>query len=114
SGRAVHYACGERFWLTPELGTRHAPDGGTAHQTPIVGELNYAYVRVRNRGTQPASGVVVRGHHCRPAVGLVWPDDWTPMTTPAVTLPRSIAPGGQIIVGPPEWTPQLPGHASPP
>jgi len=109
-GRAGQYAYAERFWHTTEVWNRHAPDGGTAHQTPIVGELNYTYVRVRNRGTQPASGVVVRGHHCRPAVGLVWPDDWTPMTTAAVTLPGSIAPGGQIIVGPLEWTPQVAGH----
>jgi len=80
------------------------------HQTPIVGQTNYAYVHVSNRGTQPASGVVVSGYHCKPSTGLLWPDDWQAMTTASISVPGTIAPGATVLVGPFEWTPTAIGH----
>jgi hypothetical protein len=68
-----------------------------------------AYVRVKNRGTTPATNVTVRGWHCRPSAGLVWPDDWKPMTTTARTI-ASLPSGSQTIVGPFEWHPWVTGH----
>jgi hypothetical protein len=76
----------------------------------VVGKRNYAYARVRNRGTNPATGLVVRGYHCRPAAGLVWPDDWKPMHTASIAVGGSIATGGETVVGPFEWTPTHRGH----
>jgi hypothetical protein len=75
-----------------------------------VDRTNHAYVRIKNRGTQAAFGVVVHGHHCRPTAGLVWPDDLKPMTTASLAVPGSIPPGGQIIVGPFDWRPEYRGH----
>ena len=46
------------------------------HQEPIVGQTNFAYVRIKNRGTQAATNVVVKGFHALPGVGLVYPTDW--------------------------------------
>jgi hypothetical protein len=34
----------------PSVWNRLAPDGGSAHQEPIAGVPNYAYVKVKNRG----------------------------------------------------------------
>jgi zinc metalloprotease ZmpB len=99
----------QKFWETTDVWNRHHPDGKLEHQTPIVGKANYAYVRVKNRGTNAAGNVTVRGWHCRPSAGLVWPDDWTPMTTPS-RLIASLPPGGQTIVGPFEWYPWFTGH----
>jgi hypothetical protein len=40
------------------------------------GQTNFAYVRIKNRGTQAATNVVVKGFHALPGVGLVFPTDW--------------------------------------
>ena len=99
----------QRFWETTDIWNRHHPDGQAAHQTPIVGHANHAYVVVKNRGTQAANNVTVRGWHCRPSAGLVWPDDWKPMTTASLTTPN-VPSGGQVVVGPFEWHPDHHGH----
>jgi zinc metalloprotease ZmpB len=99
----------QKFWETTDVWNRHEPDGKLEHQTPIVGRNNYAYVRVKNRGTTTAANVTVRGWHCRPSAGLVWPDDWKPMTTASRTI-ASLPSGGQTIVGPFEWRPWVTGH----
>src|SRR5206468_10985081 len=61
-------------------------------------------------GTQQANNVVVRGFHCRPSTGLLWPSDWQAMTTVQLTVAGGIASGGQVVVGPFEWTPTVIGH----
>ncbi len=108
-GPANQYPYLQRFWETTDIWNRHEPDGHLEHQTPIVGRPNYAYARVKNRGTLAATNVVVHGWHCRPSAGLVWPDDWKPMTT-ASRLIASLPSGGQVVVGPFDWHPEVPGH----
>ncbi|HWE13234.1 MAG TPA: hypothetical protein VG365_06975 [Solirubrobacteraceae bacterium] len=100
----------QRFWETTEVWNRRHPDAHHKHQTPIVGERNYAYLIVRNRGTQAASGVRIHGYHCRPAAGLVWPDDFKPMTTDVIDVPGTIPAGADVVVGPLEWKPEHRGH----
>jgi zinc metalloprotease ZmpB len=109
-GRGGQYPYQPVFWENTDIWNRLAADAGTTHQTPIVGVPNFGYVQIKNRGTQPASGAVVSGYHCRPSAGLTWPDDWQAMTTASVAVPGSIAAGGSVIVGPFEWTPSEIGH----
>ncbi len=109
-GPADQYPYLQRFWETTQIWNRLEPDGHAEHQTPVIGKTNYAYVRIHNRGTQAASGVTVRGYHCRPSAGLVWPDDWKPMATPSLAVPGTIPSGGQVLVGPFEWEPRYRGH----
>jgi zinc metalloprotease ZmpB len=107
------YAYQEDFWENTNIWNLLSPDPSTTsadHQTPIVGQTNYAYVYVSNRGTQPASNAVVSGYHCRPSAGLLWPDDWQAMTTASITVPGPIAPGQTVLVGPFQWTPTAVGH----
>ena len=51
---------------------------------------NFAYVRIKNRGTAPIAAIDVRGYHSKPMTGLIWPADWAPMTTPLITVPRDL------------------------
>ena len=99
----------QKFWETTDIWNRHHPDGHLEHQTPIVGRRNHAYVRVKNRGGFAASNVVVNGWHCEPAAGLVWPDDFKPMTTASLVIP-SLPVGSAVVVGPFDWRPETPGH----
>ncbi len=101
----VHWDCRDiwnRLSVTPG-------GGGGVHQTPVVGQTNFAYVKVKNRGTQAANDVVVRGYSANPGAGLSWPGDWKPMLTPKITV-ASIPSGGEVIVGPFKWKPAVVGH----
>lgn len=108
-GRDGTYEYRRNFWNSPGVWNRTDSDGGTAHQTPILDQTNYLYVRVRNRGTETATGVSVKAYHCRPSTGLVWPDDWQAAATAELSGP-DVAPGGEEVVGPFEWTPEVEGH----
>lgn len=101
----AHWNC-QDIWNRTTVGA-----GGSAHENPIVGQVNYAYVRIKNRGTQLATNVVVKGFHCLPGVGLVYPDDWNPMITPQLSAPNLAANDMTgIVVGPFQWTPSQVGH----
>ncbi|MFP4625780.1 MAG: hypothetical protein ACLFNI_04205 [Natronomonas sp.] len=108
-GRSGEYDFLQRFWSTTDLWNRLDSDGGTDHETPVTGQTNYLYVRVKNRGQTTADDVTVRAFRCRPGAGLVWPDDWQAMTTAELST-GSIPTGGTAIVGPFEWTPVEVGH----
>jgi zinc metalloprotease ZmpB len=109
-GPAGQFPYLQKFWETTDIWNRIHPDGNAEHQTPLMRHVNHAYVKIKNRGTKTANGIVVRGYHCRPSAGLVWPDDLRPMKTLTFTIPGSIPPGGQVIAGPFEWKPNFSGH----
>ena len=101
----VHWECKDiwnRLSATPG-------GGGGVHETPIVGRTNFAYVRVKNRGTAAATNVAVRGYSADPGAGLSWPGDWKPMITPQLNV-ANIPSGGEVIVGPFRWKPAVVGH----
>jgi hypothetical protein len=101
----VHWNCTD-IWNRRTIGA-----GGGVHEEPVVGQINYAYVRIKNRGTQAATGVVVKGFHCLPGVGLTFPTDWLPMATAQLAGPN-LAAGDMVgqIVGPFKWIPSQVGH----
>jgi hypothetical protein len=100
-----HWSCTD-IWNRVSIGA-----GGGVHQEPIVGHTNFAYVRIKNRGTQAANNVVVKGFHALPGVGLVYPTDWTPMATPQLAAPNLAANDAVgVVVGPFRWVPSQVGH----
>src|SRR5215208_5185606 len=101
----VHWECRD-IWNRLSAGMG---GGGGVHETPIVGRTNFAYVRAKNRGTQAATNVLVRGYSANPGAGLTWPGDWTPMLTPQLSV-ANIPSGGDVIVGPFRWIPRNVGH----
>lgn len=109
-GRHGEYGYQAVFWESPDMWVRRAPDGGTTHQEPIVGQPAYMYVRVKNRGLQAANNVIVKAYHCNPGTGLAWPDHWSPMDTPQLAAPGPVAPAGNTVLGPFVWTPTTYGH----
>lgn len=107
-GRAGHYDFQYVHWHTTTIWNRRAADGGTTHEEPALGESNYMYVRVKNRGTQAATNVIVRGFHCLPGAGLLWPNDFKAMITPQIAVGGLGANDSEEqIVGPFEWTPNI-------
>ena len=104
-GRGGEYEYLPVHWETEAIWNRRVADGLEGHQEPTIG-TNYAYVKIKNRGTDEAENVVVKGFHCMPLAGVVWPDDLQPMTTPelsAGTLQANNA--EEKVIGPFAWTP---------
>jgi hypothetical protein len=110
-GRNGEYQYQAHYWSCQAIWNRRANDGGTAHQEPVTGTTNFAYVKIKNRGTETATGVTVKAFHCKPSAGLVYPDDWQPMITPELPAP-DVPPNStsEIAVGPFEWEPSQVGH----
>lgn len=105
-GRGGEYQYLQYHWECPSIWNRRAPDGGLAHEAPKEGVTNYAYVKIKNRGTAQAKNVKVRGYHSKPACGVAWPHDLQPMATAelaAGTLNGNNA--QEKVVGPFEWVP---------
>ena len=111
-GRHGEYQFQPNHWSCTDIWNRRTSGaGGGVHQEPVVGQTNYAYVRIKNRGTTKAKAVVVKGFHCLPGVGLTFPNDWTPMTTAQLAAP-DLAAGDMVgkVVGPFKWKPSQVGH----
>ena len=110
-GRGGEYQYQPVHWNTTTIWNRHNQGQAPAHQEPKLGKKNYAWVKIKNRGTQTATNVVVRGYHTKPGAGLLWPTDFEPLTTAQINV-GSVGPNNtdEQIVGPFEWTPNINGY----
>ena len=105
-GRGGEYQFQPVHWANTSIWNRRIADGGLVHQEPALTETNYAYVKIKNRGTSIANNVVVKGYHCKPSAGVRWPTDFQAFTTPQLNA-GTVNPNNteEKIVGPFEWTP---------
>ena len=105
-GRAGEYEYEPEYWAATTIWNRRSADGLNGHQEPAVGQTNFAYVKIKNWGTSVANDVVVKGYHCKPSAGLLWPNDLQPLTTPQLPA-GTLRPDNaeEKTVGPFEWTP---------
>jgi hypothetical protein len=105
-GRAGEYEFQHVHWHTTTIWNRRAADGIDAHQEPELGSTNYAYVKIKNRGTSQATNVVVYGYHTKPGAGLNWPGDFEAFSTASINVGTLNANNSEEkIIGPFEWTP---------
>jgi hypothetical protein len=70
-------------WVSPDIkvfsATLASPDADfdpTPAESPIFGQDNYVYVRVRNRGLQTSGLTTVSLYYADPATSLIFPSDW--------------------------------------
>jgi hypothetical protein len=110
-GRGGEYTYQPDFSATTSIWNRRADDSGTEHQDPVLGETNFAYVIIKNRGTEPATDVTVQGFHADADADLVYPTSWEPMATASLTAP-TVAPNStaEVVVGPFTWVPRHAGQ----
>jgi hypothetical protein len=104
-GRDGEYQFTGDFANCPAIWNRLANDGAEGHQAPAPNLVNYAYVKIKNRGSQPATSVAVQAFQSSSRASRIYPDDWVPMRTPRLRA-RDVAPhSSELIVGPFEWIP---------
>ncbi len=105
-GRHGEYRYQSNYWSCPAIWNRRRDDRGAAHETPQSGVTNYAYVKIKNRGLQRATKVLVRAYHAPASAKLSFPGGWRPMQTArraaADVPPHSSA---EVLVGPFAWVP---------
>lgn len=107
-GRAGEYPYQPVHWHTTTIWNRRNPDGLAGHEEPLLGATNYVYVKIKNRGTQQATGVEVRGYHTKPGAGLSWPADFDPLTTAQISVGTLNANNSEEkTVGPFHWAPNI-------
>ncbi len=106
------------MWISDDIWVRNSPDGLTNqdHQNPNGEQLNYVYVRVRNRacpGTGSQSGTL-KLYWAKASSSLSWPAPWDgSVTAPALmgeligSQPVTVAGGSQQILSF-NWTPPDP------
>lgn len=96
------------FTEQSEIWNRMAADGALTNETPMIGVTNYAYFRIGNRGTQPASGITIKGFQSRIPNPAIWPTDWKNLnsTSTVITLPTIVNPESHLVIGPFAWVPQ--------
>ncbi len=109
-GRKGEYEYSEDICDTLDIWNRQQPDNGNDNQMPIVGEINYAYVIVRNRGQENTGSIEVKGFKNTPQccskakADLCWPLDFIELQKP-VLHHQDIQAGDYEIIGPFEWVP---------
>ncbi len=97
---------GETWWSSEDLWVRNQEDGMVQHQNPQAGKTNHVYVRVRNRGNAPSTGVEVDVYFAAGAASIAWPSGWAFIGTTSV---GTVGPGAQVIKSVP-WQPTSGGH----
>lgn len=114
-GRNGEYGYLDDFCHSLEIWNRNCADGDPAHQQPIPGIDNYAYVIVRNRGTKPIpAGWTITGYQlrdntccgcCDDCKNLQWPKDFIKMKQSLYVSAQPIAPDDYQITTALTWRP---------
>ncbi|MXX86185.1 MAG: tyrosinase family protein [Acidobacteria bacterium] len=108
------YPSPEVHWTSPDIWVRNTEPNSMEsntdadHDVPIVDQSNYMYVRVRNRGTEPAKDVTVKAYNADPGTGLLWPRHFNAIGQ--LNVLGGVASGASVIVGPFPWTPKRKDH----
>ena len=111
-GRKGEYAYNPDYAKCPAIWNRQNNDGLEIHQAPVPNVTNFAYVKLKNRGSSVAQSVTVDAFQATAGSALVYPDGWKKMNTPQ--LPAADVPGrssSEIKVGPFSWTPTAGSNA---
>jgi len=75
------------FYISDDIWVRNSNDGLTNQesQNPIGGQTNFVYVRVRNKGCNPASNATLKLYWAKASSSLSWPTPWDgSITSPAL------------------------------
>jgi hypothetical protein len=105
-GRCGGYQYQPEYWICPAIWNRRRRDRGFNHEVPVPGVVNYAYLKIKNRGYQTATKVMVRAFSSGLPGELTYPRDWQPMKTAKLKAPNVPAnSSAEIVVGPFAWVP---------
>jgi len=65
------------IWTSPDVWVRNQNDSVYRHQDVKMGQNNFVYVKVRNRGTKTATNTTVEVYRVKASLSTSWPKGWT-------------------------------------
>jgi hypothetical protein len=84
---------------------RRTPTPSLVNEPPAPGTTNFLFVRISNRGTSPATGIMVRAFQASTATGQEWkPANWSSIGAP-LAVPGPLVSGASVVAGPILWIP---------
>jgi hypothetical protein len=89
------------FWESPDIIVRQLDDDGPTSQSPIIGEENYIYVRVRNIGIEAVDEATLTVYESSSLIAPDFPGLWQSIGT----IDFSIGANEGMMLGPLAWTP---------
>src|SRR5215831_8086662 len=104
-GRGGEYQYQASHETCPAIWNRCANDRADGHETPVPDIVNFAYVRIKNRGATTARSVVVNAFQNSSLTNLDYPEGWMTMRTPRLSAPDILPEATEVTVGPFEWIP---------
>jgi len=107
-GRHGEYAYKPDHTKCMAIWNRRADDGLERHQAPVPNTDNYAYVKIKNRGSQTAKSVVVNAYQNKPYSKMIYPNDWRNVLVSQLDAP-DVPPSSEVKVGPFKWVPTASG-----
>jgi hypothetical protein len=67
----------KNIWMSPDVWVRNQNDSIYRHQDVKMGQNNFVYVKVRNRGTKTAVNTTVEVYRVKASLSTRWPKGWT-------------------------------------
>ncbi len=67
----------KNIWSSPDVWVRNQNDSVYRHQDAKMGQDNFVYVKVRNRGTKTAINTTVEVYRVQASLSTRWPSGWT-------------------------------------
>ncbi|TKD01541.1 hypothetical protein [Polyangium fumosum] len=97
---------GQPMWQSEDIWIRHTKDGKHQHLNPKFGQVNYAYVRLRNQRSVAVPGTL-RVYYAHASSGLAWPSNWTEFATLPYVVPGGVGKVHDVVA---PWNPPGTGH----
>lgn len=83
------------IWVRPDSSSGFSDD---THVNPTHGQSSWVFVRIRNKGCQPASGTL-KVYWSKASTGLSWPQNWVNYVPMVTNCPSGVVYGDQIGPG---------------
>ncbi|HVZ39404.1 MAG TPA: FG-GAP-like repeat-containing protein [Candidatus Kapabacteria bacterium] len=92
--------CGTVMWASPDIYVRNQPDGfvNQVHQSPIAGQPNYVYVRLKNNGVSSLGSGRVYVYFAKASTGLIWQKHWVNDYSGTIVYGDEVHPAGYADV----------------
>ncbi|MCP4164841.1 MAG: VWA domain-containing protein [Chloroflexi bacterium] len=97
---------GEAWWASDDVWVRQQDDGLSQHENPQAGQMNFIYVRVRNRGNVAMQNTQADVYKAPGAASIPWPGGWSYIDTISM---GTIGPGATSVAST-SWVASQTGH----
>jgi hypothetical protein len=97
---------GPDYHISPDIWIRRTNDGGLTHENPVGGQINWIYIRIRNKGCATSAIAELKLWITPAGTNLPFPGGWTDITQVA-NIPIPAIDGGEEYIIKYLWIPNF-------